>query len=139
MPFSIGWAELLIVGVIALIVIGPKDLPVVFRNVGQWVGKMRAMAREFQFAMNEAAEQSGINEAKEQFQKATSLEGTGLDQLRDTVKDYENELNKMNPLAEIGEADKKPKKAPRKKTTAKKVTAKKAPAKKTTKKAKSKT
>ena len=46
--FGLGWAEIMVVGnVVALIVIGPKELPVVFRKVGQFVGKAKAMAREF--------------------------------------------------------------------------------------------
>ena len=54
--FDLGWTELLVIGIVALIVVGPKDLPVLFRNVGRFVGKARGMAREFSSAMNEAAE-----------------------------------------------------------------------------------
>lgn len=45
--FDIGYTELLIVGIVALVVIGPKDLPRVMRTVGQWVGRARGMARHF--------------------------------------------------------------------------------------------
>ena len=61
--FGLGWAEIMVVGVVALIVIGPKELPVVFRKVGQFIGKAKAMAREFTMAMNEAADESGLKEA----------------------------------------------------------------------------
>ena len=61
--FGLGWAEIMVVGVVALIVIGPKELPVVFRKVGQLIGKAKAMAREFTTAMNEAADESGLKEA----------------------------------------------------------------------------
>jgi sec-independent protein translocase protein TatB len=61
--FGLGWAEIMVVGVVALIVIGPKELPVVFRKVGQFVGKAKAMAREFTTAMNDAADESGLKEA----------------------------------------------------------------------------
>ena len=61
--FGLGWAEIMVVGVVALIVIGPKELPVVFRKVGQFLGKAKAMAREFTTAMNEAADESGLKEA----------------------------------------------------------------------------
>ena len=50
--FGLGWAEMMVVAVVALIVIGPKELPVVFRKLGQFVGKAKAMAREFTTAMN---------------------------------------------------------------------------------------
>ena len=59
---DLGWTELLVIGVVALIVVGPKDLPVLFRNVGRYVGKAKGMAREFSQAMNQAADESGMNE-----------------------------------------------------------------------------
>ena len=52
----------MVVGVVALIVVGPKDLPVLFRKVGQFVGKAKGMAREFSNAMNDAADDTGMRE-----------------------------------------------------------------------------
>ena len=52
---DIGWSELLVIGVVALIVVGPKDLPVMFRTLGRFTAKARSMAREFQRAMDDAA------------------------------------------------------------------------------------
>lgn len=60
---DIGWSELLLIGIVALIVVGPKELPGLFRTVGQFTGRARAMAREFQRSLEQAAEQSGLNEA----------------------------------------------------------------------------
>jgi sec-independent protein translocase protein TatB len=60
---DIGWGELLVVGVIALIVVGPKDLPGLFKTVGQFMGRARGMAREFQRSMEAAADESGLKEA----------------------------------------------------------------------------
>ena len=76
--FGLGWAEIMVVGVVALIVIGPKELPVVFRKVGQFIGKAKAMAREFTTAMNEAADESGLKEAV------------------DTVNDGVSEINEVS-------------------------------------------
>ena len=56
---DLGWSELLVIGIVALIVVGPKDLPVLFRNLGRFMGKARGMAREFSRAMNDAADESG--------------------------------------------------------------------------------
>ena len=60
--FDIGWTELLVIGIVALIVVGPKDLPVMFRTLGKFTAKLRAMAREFQRSMNEAADESGMRD-----------------------------------------------------------------------------
>ena len=54
-----GWMELMLVGVVALIVVGPKDLPVMFQSLGKMTAKIKRMAREFQGAMNEAANATG--------------------------------------------------------------------------------
>ena len=78
--FDIGWSELLVIGVVALIIVGPKDLPIMFRRLGQFVGRMRAMAAEFTRAMDEAADSTGVNDLKNSLREATSLEGTGLDE-----------------------------------------------------------
>jgi sec-independent protein translocase protein TatB len=87
--FDIGWSELMIIGVVALIVVGPKDLPMMFRKVGNFVGKARGMASDFQSAMNDAADQSGVKDITETLKKATdikddfSIKGVGS-----KVKDY---------------------------------------------------
>ena len=60
--FDLGWTELLIIGVVALIVVGPKDLPKMFRTLGQFTAKARNMAREFQRAMDSAADESGVRD-----------------------------------------------------------------------------
>lgn len=54
MIFDIGWIEILVVAVMAIIVVGPKDLPRMMRIVGQWVGKARGLAREFQKSIDES-------------------------------------------------------------------------------------
>ncbi len=61
--FGMGWAEMAIVAIVALIVVGPKELPVMFRKLGTFVGKARGMAREFSSAMNDAADQAGMKDA----------------------------------------------------------------------------
>jgi sec-independent protein translocase protein TatB len=64
--FDIGWSELLVIGVVALIVIGPKELPTVLRAVGQWSGKIRRMAGEFQSQFQEAMREAEMADFKKQ-------------------------------------------------------------------------
>jgi len=86
---DIGWSELLVVGVVALIVIGPKDLPGMFRQMGRFTAKMRSMAREFQRAMDQAANESGINDVARDLKSAGSLKSTGLNAVRDAATKFE--------------------------------------------------
>jgi sec-independent protein translocase protein TatB len=64
--FDIGWSELLVIGVVALIFIGPKELPTVLRTVGQWVTKIRRMASEFQNQFHEAMREAEMADLKKQ-------------------------------------------------------------------------
>lgn len=67
--FDIGWSELVVIGVVALIVIGPKELPGVLRMVGQWTAKVRRMAAEFQGQFNEALREAEIADLKKQVEE----------------------------------------------------------------------
>ena len=81
--FDLGWGELLIVGVVALIVVGPKDLPGMFKSIGQVMGRMRAMAREFQRAMDSAASDTGVKDLSTGIKAVTSPKQLGLDKFND--------------------------------------------------------
>jgi len=83
--FDIGWGEFFLIGVVALIVVGPKELPGLFRTVGQWTGKARAMAREFQRSLEQAANETGMNEVS---QSLKSLDRINLNSPSDTVRKY---------------------------------------------------
>jgi sec-independent protein translocase protein TatB len=61
---DIGWTELLLIGAVALIVVGPKDLPRMMRTLGQYVGKAKAVAREFQRSMDDAAREAELDDLK---------------------------------------------------------------------------
>src|SRR5436305_9542769 len=70
--FEIGWGELLIIGVVALIAIGPKELPTVFRTLGQWTKKLRRMASGFQSQFQEAMREAEMADLKKQVDDMTS-------------------------------------------------------------------
>ena len=70
--FDIGWSELVVIGMVALIVIGPKELPGVLRTLGQWMSKIRRMAREFQGQFQEAMREAEMADLKKQFDETTS-------------------------------------------------------------------
>src|ERR1700722_7086805 len=65
--FNIGWSEYLVIAVIALVAIGPKELPGVLRMVGQWVAKARKMAPEFQGQFQEAMREAEMADLKKSF------------------------------------------------------------------------
>jgi sec-independent protein translocase protein TatB len=83
--------ELLVIGIVALIVVGPKDLPVMFRKLGQFTGRVRAMAKDFQRAMDDAADEAGVKEINRDLRKATNFatnpRKAGMDALKQTLGD----------------------------------------------------
>jgi sec-independent protein translocase protein TatB len=76
--FDIGWSELLLIGVVALIAIGPKELPGVLRAVGHWMGKIRRMANEFQDQFREAMREAEVADLKRQFDEASAKATSGF-------------------------------------------------------------
>ena len=100
---DIGWTELLLIGVVALIVIGPKDLPVMFHTLGRITSRARGMAREFTSAMDDAAKASGVHEATKELrdlQKIASPRSLGLDALGRAADKFE----KWDPLQPVRDA-----------------------------------
>ncbi|CAA7623514.1 Sec-independent protein translocase protein TatB [Candidatus Terasakiella magnetica] len=69
--FDIGWDEMALIAVVSLIVIGPKDLPVVLRQMGRWTRKAREMASDFQRGMDDMVRDSELQELKQQVTKVT--------------------------------------------------------------------
>lgn len=134
--FDIGWSELMIIGVVALIVVGPKDLPMMFRKVGNFVGKARGMARDFQSAMSDAADQSGVKDLADSVKKAADIkDDLSLKGVGGKVKDYAqtyagSDTKPAEDVKPVTPPKVAAKKAPAKKATAKKPAVKKTAAKK---------
>ena len=71
---DLGWTEILVIGVVALIVIGPRDLPMALHTFGKYVGKLRSMARDFQQGIDDIARQQELKEVQEGINKFRSPE-----------------------------------------------------------------
>ncbi|WP_400081990.1 Sec-independent protein translocase protein TatB [Yoonia sp. R78084] len=91
--FGLGWSELLVVGIVALIVIGPKDLPGLFRTMGQFTGKARMMAREFSRAMEQAADDSGVKDISKTLNAAANPKKFGVDKIKEATGVTETPLS----------------------------------------------
>src|SRR5262249_61044429 len=96
MLFDIGWPELLLVGVVALVVIGPKDLPRAMKVAGFWIRKARSLSREFQSSVDQMIREAELEEMRADLKKATEF-------------DLEKEVQSaLDPTGELREAIKPP-------------------------------
>jgi len=80
--FEIGWTEIVLIAVVAIVVIGPKDLPRAMRIVGQWTGRMRRMAGEFQRQFNQALKEAELEDVRKDIEaiaKGDPFEGVKSD------------------------------------------------------------
>ena len=94
--FDIGWSELMLIGVVALIVIGPKELPGVLRTVGKTIAKLRRMAGEFQGQFQDALREAELSEIRKEIGDITS--GAA-----DSVKKNFPGMDVLDPLRSIRE------------------------------------
>jgi len=89
--FDIGWSEMLVVGAVALVVIGPKDLPAALRQAGKWMGAVRRMAADFQGQVNEAMREAELDELRREVQNLKS----GVSGLADPIRTAGNEVKTL--------------------------------------------
>ena len=90
---GIGSSELFVIAIVALIVVGPKDLPIMLRKLGQWVAKMRGMANEFRASFDEMARQSELDELRKEVEDLRS--GSFMNPIQgaaDSVRDVHAEI-----------------------------------------------
>src|SRR6266702_1349614 len=96
MLFDIGWPELMLIGIVALVVIGPKDLPRALRVAGFWVRKARTLSREFQGSIDQMIREAELEEVRQDLKKATEF-------------DLENEIRStVDPTGELAQSIKPP-------------------------------
>jgi len=91
MLFDLGMSELLLIGVVALVVIGPKDLPKALRVAGFWVRKARTFSREFQSSVEQMIREAELDEMRQELKKATEI---------DLDKEFRQTIDPTGSLAE---------------------------------------
>jgi sec-independent protein translocase protein TatB len=91
MLLDFGWSELMLIGVVALIVIGPKDLPKALRVAGFWVRKARTLSREFQSSIEQMVREAELDEMRQELKKATEI---------DLEKEFQQAVDPTGSLAE---------------------------------------
>ncbi len=98
--FDIGWSELLLIGIVALIAIGPKELPGALRTLGLWMGKVRRMAAEFQGQFQEAMREAEIDQLKKDMDDmaAKAKDYTQFDPIEDVRRDIEKSVGDLPSL-----------------------------------------
>jgi sec-independent protein translocase protein TatB len=96
--FDIGWGELMLIGMVALIAIGPKELPGALRTLGQWMTKIRRMASEFQGQFQEAMREAELSELRKEVDEmaAKAADYTNFDPIEDIRKDIEKAADLPN-------------------------------------------
>jgi sec-independent protein translocase protein TatB len=97
--FDIGWSELLVIAVVAIVVIGPKDLPRVLRSVGRWTGQVKRMARDFQGQFNEALREAELDSVKKEVENLGKIDPLSdvRTEMAKTNSEIMTELNKKAP------------------------------------------
>ncbi|MBB5754590.1 Sec-independent protein translocase protein TatB [Prosthecomicrobium pneumaticum] len=96
MLFDIGWSEMLVIAVVAIVVVGPKDLPRMLRAFGNSVGKMRRMAGEFQKQFNEALREAELEDVKKSIDEVRGL--NPMQGIRNSILSVEDAV-KAPPVA----------------------------------------
>ena len=91
MLFDLGWSEILLIGTVALVFIGPKDLPKAMRVAGFWVRKARTLSREFQSSIDQMIREAELDEMRQELKKAAEL---------DLNKEFHNTIDPTGSLRE---------------------------------------
>jgi sec-independent protein translocase protein TatB len=91
MLFDFGWSEILLIGTVALVFIGPKDLPKAMRVAGYWVRKARTLSREFQSGIDQMIREAELDEMRQELKKASAF---------DFEKEFNNSIDPTGSLAE---------------------------------------
>ncbi|WP_299442880.1 Sec-independent protein translocase protein TatB [uncultured Rhodospira sp.] len=98
--FDFGWTELAVIGVVALLIIGPKDLPKVLRTMGQWSRRLRSLAREFQGHVDDVIREAELEDVRDGVNKVRRTNvGQSLNKLVDPDGRVARELDDVERSA----------------------------------------
>lgn len=102
--FDIGWTEILVIAVVMIVVVGPKDLPPMLRAFGKMTGNLRKMAGEFRAQFDDALRESEFDDVRKTISDAKQLNPTNalrdaINPLRQMGQDIRNDLNKATQLS----------------------------------------
>ena len=100
--FDVGWSELVVIGVVSLVVIGPKELPGVIRNVGRAVAKLRTMAGDFRNQFDDAMREADLADVQKSFTEAKDVATNAYQAATNPVSTIKDELS--SSLASINES-----------------------------------
>ena len=100
--FDIGWQELLVLAVLAIIVVGPKDLPRAIKTVTQWIRKARSMARDLQDGLDEVVREAELDDIKKEANKI--MNGDGVDPSEGLVDDLDFEKDWKETVQDLKDA-----------------------------------
>lgn len=106
--FDIGWTELLVIAVVAIIVVGPKDLPGMLRSLGRYAGKLKRTAGEFRSQFDDALRESEFDELRSSMGDMNPLDdirnsvNESLDPLRNTADDIKRDVESSSPRTGSG-------------------------------------
>ncbi len=104
--FDIGWSELMVIAVVAIVVIGPKDLPRALRTVGQWTSRMKRMAKEFQGQFTEAIREAELDAVQRDLEELTKIDPVA--DVRAAAQKTENDIKRDIDKAGTANAKREP-------------------------------
>jgi sec-independent protein translocase protein TatB len=98
--FDIGWSEMLVIALVALVVLGPKELPGALKTFAYWMKQARKLAREFQSGIDDIVREAELDEAKKAIQSATSMNiGREIEKTVDPTGEIKKAMEEDKPAA----------------------------------------
>ena len=107
--FSFGWGEILLILIIVIIVVGPKDIPKFLRQIGNFSKSIKKISREFKSSLNQIAEESDLKDVKNSITDITDIKKeldiksnlkNEINTIKETVSSVDNEITDINKLKE---------------------------------------